>query len=121
MAAPCVGPLRPIRDRAKRAPYVMSIAGERPETGVRIELTRPRGDEAPWTYAGAAHLPDASHPVAVVVAEDGRVEVTFTGPPPTGHAELAEKVRLIVRTAYRQAKADEEAPPLRIVRWRGEK
>ena len=35
--------------------------------------------------------------------------------------DLAEKVRLIVRTVYRQAKADDEAPAWRIVRWRGEK
>ena len=35
--------------------------------------------------------------------------------------DLAEKVRLIVRTVYRQAQADDEAPAWRIVRWRGEK
>ncbi len=100
----------------------MPIAGERPETGVRIALERPRGDAGPWTYVGAAHLPDVSHALSVVVAEDGGVEVRFDDASGAGElAELAEKVRLIVRTAYRQAKADDEPPPLRIVRWRGEK
>lgn len=99
----------------------MAIAGQRPETGARIELTRPRRaaseDAAPWTYEGHVHVPDASHPLRVTVAEDGTVEVALDG----GTADLAEKVRLIVRTSVRQAKADGDAPPLRIVRWRGEK
>jgi hypothetical protein len=33
-------------------------------------------------------------------------------------AELAEKVRLMVRAVYRQAKSDGAAPAWRIVRWR---
>jgi hypothetical protein len=45
-------------------------------------------------------------------APDGRAE------PP---ADLAEKVRLIVRTAYKQAQADGEPPARRIVRWRSDK
>jgi len=49
--------------------------------------------------------------VSVSPSEDG-------APPP---GDLAEKVRLIVRTVYRQAKADDQAPAWRIVRWRGEK
>jgi hypothetical protein len=38
-----------------------------------------------------------------------------------GEADLAEKVRLIVRAVYRQAKADDEPPAWRILRWRGDK
>lgn len=102
----------------------MPIAGDRPETGVRIQIARDKArEDPPWSYAGAAHVPDASYPVAVVVDADGHVEVTVSAaeggaaPPP----DLAEKVRLIVRTAYRQAKADDEPPAWRIVRWRGEK
>jgi hypothetical protein len=96
------------------------IAGERPERGVRIVIERDASrSEPPWTYAGAAHLPDATFPIAVVVDAAGAVTVTVTGaePPP----ELGNQVRLIVRTAYRQAAADGEAPPWRIQRWRGEK
>lgn len=50
--------------------------------------------------------------------------VSLTPDPESGEAppaDLAEKVRLIVRTVHRQAKADGEAPAWRIVRWRGEK
>jgi hypothetical protein len=90
------------------------IVGDRPETGVRIRIERdPSRDEPPWSYAGAAHLPDASVPIEVLVTGDG--EVTVSG---EASADLAEKVRLIVRTVFKQAKADDEPPAWRIVRWR---
>jgi hypothetical protein len=98
----------------------VAILGERPETGVRIAIERPREGGPPWSYAGAAVLPEASFPVQVTVSEAGEVGVTCAaaadGTPPPG--DLAEKVRLIVRTVYRQAKGDEEPPAWRIVRWR---
>jgi hypothetical protein len=100
------------------------IAGERPETGVRIMIERDKSRaDPPWRYEGAAHVPGASFPIAVVVTGAGAVDVTIApsesggAPPP----DLGEKVRLIVRTVYRQASADEEPPAWRIVRWRGEK
>lgn len=103
----------------------MAIAGERPETGVRILVQRDKSrEDPPWAYTGAAHLPSASFPLAVVVDAAGEVtvnlspEATSGTPPPS---DLAEKVRLIVRTVYRQAKAEGEPPAWRIVRWRGEK
>jgi hypothetical protein len=103
----------------------VAIAGERPETGVRIQIERDKSSEAaPWSYAGSAQLPDASFPLAVVVSAEGDVTVTLSPEATTGAVpppDLAEKVRLIVRTAYRQARADDEAPAWRIVRWRGEK
>jgi hypothetical protein len=104
------------------------IVGERPETGVRIVIERDKSrEDPPWSYAGAAHVPSASFPLAVLVDAAGEVTVTVSpeassgagAPPPP--PDLAEKVRLIVRTAYRQAKADDEPPAWRIVRWRGEK
>lgn len=102
----------------------MPVAGDRPDSGVRISLERPRDPaSAPWTYAGAAHTPQASFPLRVVVKHDGEVVVALDAaeggerPPP----DLAEKVRLIVRAAHRQATSDGEPPPLRIARWRGEK
>jgi hypothetical protein len=100
------------------------IAGDRPETGVRIHVERDKAqNDPPWSYAGAAHVPEESFPLAVVVDSAGEVTVTVapaqngTAPP----SDLAEKVRLIVRTVFRQAKADDEPPAWRIVRWRGEK
>ncbi len=81
---------------------------------MRIAIERPREGGPPWRYEGHAYTPDASVEVRVVVAEDGAVEVD--APP-----ELAEKIRLIVRAAFKQAAADAEPPARRIVRWRGEK
>jgi hypothetical protein len=112
----------------------MPIIGERPETGVRIAIERPRTGGPPWAYAGTASLPDAAFPVQATVAENGDVDVALGDSPESGvmpPSDLAEKIRLIVRTVYRQAKSDGErglrpragagAPPFRIVRWRGEK
>jgi hypothetical protein len=95
------------------------IAGDRPESGVRIVIERPREGGPPWRYEGAAYLPDATFALRVVVADDGVVDVTIIRE--GGLPDLAEKVRLIVRAAYRQAHADGEPPARRIVRWRGEK
>ncbi len=97
----------------------MPIAGDRPESGVRIQIEREKSrEDPPWSYAGAVHVPDATYPLSVVVDAEGGVAVTLA---PSAPADLPEKVRLIVRTLYRQSKADGEPPPWRIVRWRGEK
>jgi hypothetical protein len=100
--------------RGKCAP--VAIAGDRPESGVRIAIERDKTKEdPPWNYEGSAFLPEASFGLRVVVTADGEVDVALgDGAPP----DLAEKVRLIVRTVYRQAKTDGEAPAWRIVRWR---
>ena len=101
----------------------MAIIGERPETGVRIAIERPRDGGPPWSYAGTAALPAAVFPVTVTVSDAGDVGVTLAPAKDDGAApptDLAEKIRLIVRTAYRQAKADDEAPAFRIVRWRAD-
>ena len=79
---------------------------------MRIAIERPRDGGPPWRYEGFVHTPDASANVVVIVTENG--EVTVEGPE-------AEKVRLIVRTVFKQAKSDGEPPARRIVRWRGEK
>jgi len=106
----------------------MAIAGERPETGVRIAIERDPSGEAPWRYAGAAHLPEGDVPIRVTVSAAGDVEVTVdvggAGAPGLSVAsapDLAERVRLIVRAVFRQAAADGAPPAWRIVRWRGEK
>jgi hypothetical protein len=104
------------------------IVGERPQTGVRIAIERPRTEGPPWEYGGTAALPDALFPVRVTVSEIGDVDVALSlaqepdaetriAPP----ADLAEKIRLIVRAVYRQAKSDGEPPAFRIVRWRADR
>jgi hypothetical protein len=91
----------------------VAIVGDRPETGVRIAIERPHEAAPPWSYEGAAYTKDATVPIRVVVGEDGTVTVSGALA-----AELAERVRLIVRAAYKQARADGEPPARRIVRWR---
>jgi hypothetical protein len=103
----------------------VAIVGERPLTGVRIAIERPRDGGPPWSYAGSAFLPDATFSANVTVSEAGDVDVTLEpdprergAPPPS---DLAEKIRLIVRTVWKQAKSDGEPPAFRIVRWRADK
>jgi hypothetical protein len=101
---------------------VVPIVGERPLTGVRIAIERPRDSGPSWNYEGSAFLPEASLAATVTVTDDGDVEVALVGergqPPPP---DLAEKIRLIVRTVWKQARADGEPPAFRIVRWRADK
>jgi hypothetical protein len=106
--------------------YVAGVAfvGERPDTGVRIAIERPREGGPPWSYAGTTSVPDDAFPTQVTVGGAGDVDVVLgasqdggAAPPP----DLAEKIRLIVRTAYRQAKSDGEPPAFRIVRWRADR
>ncbi len=94
----------------------MAIVGGRPESGVRIDVARLREATAPpWRYEGEAATPEAAVQVVVVVDAEGRVDVELAvgaGP------ELAEKVRLIVRAAWKHARDDGAPPPRRIQRWR---
>lgn len=87
---------------------------------MRITIERARDGGPPWHYRGAAHLPEKSHPIDVTLAADGTATVGVApsgdgAAPPT---DLAERVRLIVRTAFRQAASDGQLPARRIVRWR---
>jgi hypothetical protein len=100
---------------------IMPIAGDRPESGVRLALERPREETPPWIYEGAVYTPDATLAARVVVDQEGTVEVSLGEATSSVPPDLAEKVRLIVRAAYRQAKADGEPPARRITRWRGDK
>jgi hypothetical protein len=103
---------------------LVAIVGERPQTGVRIAIERPREGGPPWSYAGSAFLPDASFSVQVTVSAEGAVEVALGPSQDSGApapADLAEKIRLIVRAVYKQGTADQEPPAFRIVRWRADK
>jgi hypothetical protein len=56
--------------------------------------------------------------VAATVASDGGVTVDLDAAAPAG---LAERVRLILRAAWRHAGDDGSPPPRRIVRWRADR
>jgi hypothetical protein len=101
----------------------MAIVGDHPETGVRFVLERPRQAEdvtgGAWIYRGDAFTPDTRFSLEVTVARDGNVSVSGAAALPS---EIAEKVRLLFRSLYKQADvASGGEPPRKVVRWRGEK
>jgi hypothetical protein len=114
----------------------MPIVGDHPEHGVRVALERPHAGGPPWRYEGDAFTRDARYALSVTVEANGEVDVhaasggsastnaTVHGSAdPDPPRELLDKVRLIVRAAFRQSReaGDDAAPPRRIQRWRGEK
>ncbi|HEY8041165.1 MAG TPA: hypothetical protein VIF15_15265 [Polyangiaceae bacterium] len=98
----------------------MGIVGGHPESGVRVDLQRPREGGPPWRYEGEAATPSARLQVAATVEADGRVAVQMATDAPEG---LSEKVRLIVRAAWKHTHEhgqQQQAPPRRIARWRSD-
>jgi hypothetical protein len=92
----------------------MGIVSPHPESGVRVDAARPAAGP-PWEYSGEAVVPDARFALRAIVSADGTVDVELSDGAADG---LAERVRLILRTAYRHARDDGTPPPRRIVRWR---
>jgi hypothetical protein len=88
----------------------MGIVGDRPESGVRITAERPIEGGPPWRYRGTAVTPTEDFAFEATIDAEGEVVVTGAAP------VLAEKVRLILRTAARNA----GAPARKIVRWRAD-
>ena len=111
----------------------MRIVGSTPETGVRIDVTRPREGGPPWVYEGEAGTSGVRLPVKAVVSGEGQVTVELPAGAPAdsihdgpngdlnGRIEAtAERVRLLLRAAYKHARDDAQPPPRRIVRWRAD-
>ncbi|HEY1691070.1 MAG TPA: hypothetical protein VGG39_02855 [Polyangiaceae bacterium] len=97
---------------------IMGIVGRHPESGVRIEVERARALQPPWRYEGEVVTPSDRYKVAATLGEDGGVSVELqSGAPPA----LAEKTRLLVRSAWKHAHEEEAPPPRRIVRWRADR
>ena len=94
----------------------MGIIGGHPESGLRLELERPRDGGPPWVYEGDAVTLETRYRMRAVVSAEGHVEVDIEG----AAREVAERARLIVRAAYKHAKEADAAssPPRKIVRWR---
>jgi hypothetical protein len=84
-----------------------------PKTGLRFVLER-TASGPPWEYRGAVLSTAEEQSVTAVVRAEGEVDVSMSDP------DLAEKVRLLLRAAYKHAKKDSPAgaPPRKIVRWR---
>jgi hypothetical protein len=96
----------------------MAIVGHHPDHGVRVVLERPRGVEPPWRYEGEAIAQTGSYRVAVTLHAAGDVTVEMQGDAPAG---LVDRVRLIVRAAWKHAREDGVHPPRRIARWRADR
>jgi hypothetical protein len=95
----------------------MSIIGSTPETGVRIDVSRPREGSPPWRYEGEAVTSTARFLLVSTVSAEGDVVVEL---PPGAPEGIGERVRLLLRAAYKHAREDTQPPPRRIVRWRAE-
>ena len=95
----------------------MSIIGSTPESGVRIDVSRAREGPPPWRYEGEAVTSTARFAIVSTVSADGEVLVDL---PPEAPEGIGERVRLLMRAAYKHAREDAQPPPRRIVRWRAE-
>jgi hypothetical protein len=104
----------------------MSIVGRAPESGVRIDMTRPREGGPRWRYEGEAVTPDETFGLVVTVSASGEVSVETAARGAAGDPAIAERVRLLVRAAYKHAQSEGggegamSPPPRRIVRWRAD-
>jgi hypothetical protein len=95
----------------------MSIVGSTPESGVRVDVTRPREGGPPWRYEGEAVTATDRFALAATVSAEGQVRVAL---PPQAPETIGDRVRLLMRTAYKHAHEDGQPPPRHIVRWRAE-
>jgi hypothetical protein len=94
----------------------MSIVGKNPESGMRLMIERAREEGPPWAYEGAAYTSRSTHALRVRVEADGAVVVEGDEGMP---ADLAQRTRQMVRTAYKHAQDAKEPPPRQIHRWKG--
>ena len=95
----------------------MSVVGPLQESGLRVVAERSRGQGPPWRYEGEVTTPSARFVLTAVLSADGGLTVTIEPPPPAG---LVDRVRLILRTAWKHARENETEPPRRVGRWRAE-
>ncbi len=93
----------------------MGIIGQRPETGVRLDVERPQAGGPPWRYSGRAATAETELAVTATIDAGGEVQVEMGG---AGGGDLAEKIRLILRAVYKHAAQDGLPPARRIQRWR---
>jgi hypothetical protein len=99
----------------------MAIVGHHPENGVRLVVERSRAGEPdgpPWCYTGEAATQNASFRLTALLDANGAVTIELQ---PGAPAAVADKVRLIVRAAWKHADEEGIPPPRRIVRWRAER
>lgn len=96
----------------------MPVVSGRPSHGVRFILERQQGGAGGGgvVYEGQIVTPTGEFSVRLTADASAEVSVETAA-----DGTLAEKARLLVRTALRHAAAEGEAPPRVIQRWRGDK
>ena len=92
----------------------MAIVGDRPESGLRIDVTRDAQGGPPWRYRGEVVTPVDSFTLEASVSDAGLVTVEAV----TAPAGVADRARLLFRAAWKHAHEEQQPPPRRIVRWR---
>jgi hypothetical protein len=92
----------------------MGIVGDRPESGLRLDVTRSPEGGPPWRYRGEAVSPDARFAIEATIGGSGEVAVDAPGAP----AGFADRARLLLRAVWKHAEGERLPPPRRIVRWR---
>lgn len=95
----------------------MGIVGQHPERGVRVDLERPEGGP-PWAYRGEAVTPADRFALQATIGAAGEVGVDLDPRAPPG---LVDRVRLLLRAAWKHAMDEGAPPPRRIVRWRADR
>lgn len=99
----------------------MRIVGAHPESGVRIDVQRPRLGGPPWRYEGEVTTATDRQPMSAVVEADGTVAVELPAQGPlasTALVRLVPQLRLMMRAAFKHALEGGTAPPRHLVRWR---
>jgi hypothetical protein len=104
----------------------MGIVGRYPERGIRIDVERTADGGPPWRYRGEAATSGDRFTIEATVSGDGNVAVDVSGEARQKlgaelGVELAEKVRRVLRAAWKHAEADGRPPPRRIQRWRADR
>jgi hypothetical protein len=92
----------------------MAIVGGRPESGLRIDVTRDMQGGPPWRYRGEVVTPADAFALQASISEAGAVAVEVASAP----AGVADRARLLLRAAWKHAHEEQQPPPRRIVRWR---
>lgn len=95
----------------------MTDASLRPSAGARYVVELAEAAEGKARYVGSLYLPDATHPLEVVIGEGG-ASARIEGPP-EARAHEKPAAALIKAAAKLPRDPGSGPPPRKIVRWRG--
>ncbi len=95
-----------------------AVVGKNEGQGIRVSVERPALGGPPWVYTARIETKSDETVLCARVSAEGEVTFDDAGT----HPSLEERVRLLLRAAFRQMVAREQrAPARKIVRWRAER